>query len=214
MKEKDFLEFAKKYPVFTTKQVAAAIGDMNYSKVALSKATDKGLIRRLKRGCYTVHEDPVIYASHIYHPSYISLWYAFQYYGTTTQLPVNIEVMARRNEVVDNVLFIKTIEMWGYKQVDYNGYGIFMAELEKAIIDSIVTERVPVDEVRNAVVMCNMDTLERYSLRMPVSAIKKIGHVAETAGHPSDILYERIREDRNYTTYYAAEPGNRWRVKK
>ena len=213
MKEKDFLEFVGRMPVFTTKQVAAAIGDMNYSKVSLSKLVNKGSIRRLKRGYYTVHDDPVIYASHIYHPSYISLWYAFQHYGTTTQLPVKIEVMARRNESVEKIELIKTKALWGYKPVNYNGHKIFMADLEKAIIDAIDTERVPVDEVRNAIKTCDIAKLEKYALKMPSSTIKKVGFVAETAGHVLEKLFKRINGDRNYARYYAAEKGNRWKVR-
>lgn len=212
MKERDFMEFAERAPVFTTKQAAAAIGDMNYSKVSLSKLVNRGLIRRLKRGYYTAHDDPVIYASHIYHPSYISLWFAFQHYGTTTQLPVKIEVMARRSEIVERVEFIKTREMWGYGSVNYSGFKIFMADLEKAIIDAIDTERVPVDEIINAIKKANLDTLEKYALKMPVSTIKKIGYVAETAGYPLKKLYDKIKDDRNYARYYAAEKGNRWKV--
>lgn len=207
------LEFAERVPVFTTRQVAAAVGDMNYSKVSLSKLANKGRIRRLKRGYYTVHEDPVIYASHIYHPSYISLWYAFQHHGATTQLPARIEVMARKNETIENIDMIRSDNIWGYRPINYSGFRVFIADLEKAVIDAVETEKIPVDEVMNAVQKCNIAMLERYSLRMPASTVKKIGYVAETAGRPMEKLFERIRGDRNYTRYYAAEKGNRWRVK-
>jgi predicted transcriptional regulator of viral defense system len=214
MNEREFLEFARRTPVFTTKQIAAALGDRSYSWVFLNRMVERGLIRRLKRGYYTAHEDPVIYASHIYHPSYISLWYAFQHYGTTTQLPAKIEVMARKTEIIEKIELVRTKEMWGYGQVNYNGYQIFMADLEKAIIDAIETERVPVDEVVNAIEKANLKKLEEYALRMPVSVVKKIGYVAEMAGHPFEVLFERVKEDRNYARYYAAENGNRWRVNK
>lgn len=212
MKERDFLDFAERVPLFTTKQAAAAIGDMNYSKVSLNKLVNKGLVRRLKRGYYTAHEDPVIYASHIHHPSYISLWYAFQHYGTTTQLPVKIEVMARRNEIVEKIELIKTRELWGYKSINYDGFKIFVADLEKATIDAIDTERVPIDEVQNALEKCNHDTLEKYALKMPVSTIKKVGFVAETTGYLLEELLKRANKDRNYVRFYAAEKGNKWRV--
>ncbi|MDO9538047.1 MAG: type IV toxin-antitoxin system AbiEi family antitoxin domain-containing protein [Thermoplasmata archaeon] len=214
MKEKDLLEFAERVPVFTTKQIAAAVGDMNYSKVYLSKLASKGVIKRLKRGFYTVHEGPLIYASHIYHPSYISLWYAFQHHGTTTQLPARIEVMARKNEVIGNVELIRSGSIWGYRPINYNGFRIFIADLEKAIIDAIETERVPVDEVRNAIMKCDIARLEKYALKMPTSTIKKVGYVAEASGHFLELLHERIAGDRNYSRYYAAERGNRWRVTK
>lgn len=214
MKEKLILAMFDTAPVLTTKQLAAVIGDMNYTKVSLSKLVARGSITRLRRGIYTTHEDPVIYASHIFHPSYISLWYAFQHYGVTTQLPAKIEVMARRNEDLENIYFIKSKELWGYRQINYNGHRIFMADLEKAIIDAIETERIPVDEVLNAIGKADMKKLEDYALRMPLSSVKKIGYVAEMAGHPLEALFNRVKDDRNYARYYAAENGNRWRVKK
>ncbi len=179
----------------------------------MNKLVNRGQIQRIKRGFYTIHEDPVIYASHIHHPSYISLWYAFQHYGATTQLPVNIEVMSRRNEVLEKVELIRTRELWGYKPITYNGFRIFMADLEKAIIDAIDTERMPLDEIQNAIHMADPVVLERYALKMPVSTMKKIGYVAETAGFHLEALWKRVRDDRNYVRYYAAEKGNRWKVK-
>lgn len=214
MKEKQILALFDTAPVLTTKQLAAAIGDMNYTKVSLSKLVARGTVTRLRRGIYTIHEDPVIYASHIFHPSYISLWFAFQHHGATTQLPRRIEVMARRNEALKNVDLIKTKELWGYRQVNYRGQRIFMADLEKAIIDAIETERMPVDEVMNAIGKADLEKLVEYALRMPVTVMKKIGYVAEMAGHPLEVLFKRVKDDRNYAIYYAAENGNRWRVKK
>jgi predicted transcriptional regulator of viral defense system len=122
--------------------------------------------------------------------------------------------MARKTEIIEKIELVRTKEMWGYGQVNYNGYQIFMADLEKAIIDAIETERVPVDEVVNAIEKANLKKLEEYALRMPVNAMKKIGYVAEMAGHPFEVLFERVKDDRNYARYYAAENGNRWRVNK
>jgi predicted transcriptional regulator of viral defense system len=122
--------------------------------------------------------------------------------------------MARRAEVVEKIELVRTSEMWGYAQVNYNGYRIFMADLEKAIIDAIETERVPVDEIVNAIGKADLKKLEEYALRMPVSAMKRIGYVAEMAGYPLEALFESVKDDRNYARYYAADKGNRWRVKK
>ncbi len=212
MKEREFLEQVSRMPVFTAKQVSAMVGDKNYSKVYLYRLVDRGLIGRLKRGYYTVHDDPVIYASHIYHPSYISLWYAFQHYGTTTQLPKRIEVMTKRNDSMEEIEYIRTKHLWGYNSFNYNGFKVFMADLEKAVIDAVVTERVPVDEVQNAIMKCDLEKLEDYSLRLPLSTIKKVGYVAETAGEFMKGLYEHVKSDRNYVKYYAAEKANKWRV--
>jgi predicted transcriptional regulator of viral defense system len=213
MKEREFLDLVNSMPVFTTRQISAIIGDSRYAKVYLHRLLERKLIRRLKRGFYTVHDDPVIYATHIYYPSYISLWYAFQYHGTTTQLPRILEIMTHRKDSIQEMEFINTGYLWGYRAIRYSGFEVFMADLEKAIIDAVITERVPVDEVEAAIRQCDKEILEKYTLRTDLSTMKKIGYVTETTGHLMKEIYDRIKDDRNYVRFYAAKKKNRWRVK-
>ena len=213
MKEKEFLEFVSNIPVFTTKQISALIDDERYTKIYLHRLLKRKLIIKLKRGSYTVHDDPVIYASHIYYPSYISLLYAFQYHGTTTQLPKLIEVMTFRKDSIMNIEFIKTENLWGYQGLRYLDFRIFIADLEKAIIDAIVTERVPFDEIQRAIQGCDINKLEEYILRTNHSTIKKVGYVCEVSGYFLKNAFEVIRKDRNYVYFFGAKGKNRWRVK-
>ncbi|MFQ6106253.1 MAG: type IV toxin-antitoxin system AbiEi family antitoxin domain-containing protein [Thermoplasmata archaeon] len=212
MKEREFLELMGREPTITTRQVAAILGDQSYAKLYLHRLVKKGLIRRLRMGFYTVYDDPVVYATYVYHPSYISLWYAFHHHGTTTQLPRTIEVMTYRKGAIPQVEFIRTRELWGYHTIRYGDFKVFMADLEKAVIDAVTTERVPLDEIQAAVRECDTGRLEEYALGMGLSAMKKIGYVAETTGRFMESLYERVRHDRNYVRFFAAEKGNRWRV--
>lgn len=213
MKEREFLEFVSNMPVFTTKQVSALIGDKRYAKVYLHRLVKRKLINQLKRGFYTVFDDSVIYASHIYYPSYISIWYAFQHYGTTTQLPKLIEVMAYRKDSILDIEFIKTKDIWGYHSIRYGDFNIFIADLEKAIIDAVVSERVPLDEIQTAIQQCDLKKLEEYSLRTNLSTIKKIGYVSDTAGHFMKRAFDLVKGDRNYVHFFAAKGNNKWRVK-
>jgi len=212
MKEREFLDIVRKMPVFTTRQSSALIGSRDYAKVFLHRLARRGLIRRLVRGRYTVHEDPMAYSTHVYYPSYISLLNAFQYHGTTTQLPTMISVMASMNRTIEGVEYIRTRNMWGYRLVRYGDLEIFMADLEKAVIDAISTERVPLDEVQRAIGMCDIARLEVYALRLPASSIRRVGYVAETAGHYMNALFESVKDDRNYSRYRHAEAKNRWRL--
>ena len=213
MKEREFLELVSNMPVFTTKQTNAIIGDKRYTKVYLHRLMKRKLIIRLKRGFYTVHEDPIIYASHIYYPSYISIWYAFQHYGTTTQLPRFLEVMTHRNDSIQNIEFIKIRDLWGYHIIRYSGFEVFIADLEKAIIDAVVTERVPMDEIQAAIQQCEIDKLEEYTLRTDLSTMKKMGYISDATGHFMESIYDIVKKDRNYVNLFAVKGKNRWRVK-
>ena len=212
MKEREFFEYVKNMPVFTTKQISALIGE-DYAKVYLHRLIKRGRIIKLKRGYYTVHDDPVIFASHIYYPSYISLLYAFQHYGTTTQLPRLIDVMTCRKDSILEIEFIKIRYLWGYHTIRYRDFEIFIAELEKAIIDAVITERVPIDEIQNAIQRCDIKKLEEYTLRTNLSTMKKVGYVCELSGHFMKHAYQMVKKDRNYVTFFAVKGRNRWRLK-
>ncbi len=213
MKEKDFMEFAGRVPSFTTKQAAAFIGSMNYAKVFLSKLVAKGQVQRLARGYYTVHEDPVIYASSIIYPCYISNLYAFSHYGVTTQLPVRLEVVAPKNKLLEDVELIRSNTIWGFKQINYRGFRIFIALLEKAILDSILTQRVALSEIQNAIASADMLLLEEFALKLPVSDMKKVGYVVQSAGFMLEELHTKVRKDRNMVSYQRAKGPNVWRVR-
>jgi predicted transcriptional regulator of viral defense system len=213
MKEREIMKRVKAMPVFTAGQVSAWLGSRAYSKVYLHRLSERGLITRLKRGFYTVHDDPVIYASHMHFPSYISLLYAFQHHGTTTQLPRKLHVMARVKGTIGNVSFIKTGSMWGYKKTRYGDFEIFIADLEKAVIDSVVTGLVPPDEIKTAIEKCDKKRLEEYALKTDIAAMKRLGYLAEEAGVFLESVHEKIRNDRNYAVFPYVSGKNRWRVK-
>jgi len=212
MKEREFVEFAKGQPVVTAKQIAALIGDAAYAKLYIHRMLSRGVVRRLAKGIYTAHGDPAVYASHVRYPSYISLWFAFQYHGATTQMPKTVEVMARKAGSVDGVEFIRTKHFWGYGPTRYSGFQILIADLEKAIVDAVMTRRIPNDDIAAALEKCDRDRLEAYALRVDVSTAKRIGYVAETGGVFLARLHERVAGDRNYAHLGEPVAGNRWKV--
>jgi predicted transcriptional regulator of viral defense system len=212
MNEKAFLGIVSGLPVFTARQVGSLVG-AGYAKVYLHRLAARGSVHRLGRGFYTVHGDPMVWATHVWYPSYISLWHAFSHHGVTTQLPALIEVMAARNGSLRPVEFIRTRELWGYSAVTHGDFRIFMADLEKAVLDAIVTGRVPGDDIVAAIGKCDDGKLERYALKMDVATMKKTGYLAERAGMEMARLRKRILSDRNYVRLAGAKAGNGWRVK-
>jgi len=212
MNEKAFLGIVSGLPVFTARQVGSLVG-AGYSKTYLHRLAARGSVHRLGRGFYTVHDDPVVWATHVWYPSYISLWHAFSHHGATTQLPATIGVMAKRSGLLGNVEFIRTRELWGYSAVTHGDFRIFMADLEKAVLDAIATGRVPEDEIVEAISKCEAGRLERYALKMDVATMKKTGYLAERAGLELPRLRKRALRDRNYARLAGAKAGNGWRVK-
>ena len=212
MNEKAFLRLVEGLPVFTARQVGSLVG-AGYSKTYLHRLAGRGSVHRLGRGFYTVHEDPMVWATHIWYPSYISLWRAFSHHGVTTQLPAVVEVMAKKTGSLGAVVFMRTNEMWGYSAISYSDFRIFLADLEKAVLDAIATSRVPEDDIVAAIRKCESGKLERYALKMDVATMKKTGYLAERAGLELPRLRKRALRDRNYVQLAGAVAGNGWRVK-
>jgi len=121
--------------------------------------------------------------------------------------------MASRSGVLDGVEFIRSRHLWGYTSVRYGDFCIFMADLEKAVLDALSTGRVPPDVIAGAIGKCNPGKLENYVLRMDIGTQKKLGYIAEAGGLALEKLHRKICLDRNYVRLAGARTPNRWRVK-
>lgn len=187
------------YPVFTLEHVSALTGkDTDYIKVYLKRLERRGIVHSLQRNRYTVQEDPLIVSTSIIWPSYVSIWYALRYHGLTEQLPGTIDVLTtssksrRRIDFQGSTLLFTTIPsryLFGYTKIEVSGFNVFMADPEKAIIDSVVLRRISLSEVFD-VLKNNIDRLSsgriiEHCLRMKNrSAMKRIGWMLEELGIP------------------------------
>lgn len=160
-----------------------------YVCLYLHRLEKQGLIRRIEKGKYALRDaSPFVIASNIAFPSYISLWMAFHLHQLTTQLPLTIQViMSKQKKSLKfddyDVKFIKLTpkRIFGYgKQRTGIGY-IFIAEKEKAIIDSLYLGEGPdLDDIKNGLHECDIKKLEEYALRMNSKVlVQRLGYLME-----------------------------------
>jgi predicted transcriptional regulator of viral defense system len=115
---------------------------------ALSRLTDRGLARRLANGIYLnklVRDySPADFISVLRPDSYVSLEYALNHWGLSTQSPVALTCVTtgrpKEYEIPEFTITFRTISktlFWGFveKQTRYSRYRI--AEPEKALLDWI-----------------------------------------------------------------------------
>ncbi len=147
--------------IFTPNQISTLLDkSIESTRVLLSRLAKKGILSRVKRGHYCLPSTPVLSAaSNLYSPSYVSLWAAYDHYGTTTQSPRIIDVINTFKsgkiglslESGDYELrFIKTDEslIYGIEKVLLEGKTAFIAEKEKSVVDGLLfNEYVPLGEV-------------------------------------------------------------------
>jgi predicted transcriptional regulator of viral defense system len=147
--------------VFTTQQVATLLGaGVKTAAVALHRLVRDKVLVRVTRGRFCLPGTPVLsVASNIYPPSYVSLWSAFEYHGTTTQSPRVVDVVTTRfsgrlkvalEHGTYAIRFLKVGPsfIYGQGKVLIEGKAAFIADLERAMVDGLMYPgRVPVDEV-------------------------------------------------------------------
>jgi predicted transcriptional regulator of viral defense system len=129
-----------KTPVFTTNEIARI---SNLKKacaiVYIKRMIDKKLLFRVAKGFYSLQNDSFLYASYIIPNSYISFNSALYIRRAIDQIPTTIHVVVpkRVKKKVDGVTFIKMSKkaLFGFSIIEYKGYHIWVAEVEKALVD-------------------------------------------------------------------------------
>lgn len=154
------LQIVKKleeYPTFNIDTFANIIdNDKTYAKVFLNRLKNRGIVKQIQRNVYTVQEDPLIIASRIIWPSYISLWTAFRHHNLTEQIPNKISVITSRSKSRKNIqmmnttiIFEKIRPSWffGFSKIKIQDFEVFMAEPEKALIDAVLLKKISTAEI-------------------------------------------------------------------
>lgn len=180
----ELLNRLRSYPVFTLDTVCNINRkDTAYTKLYLNRLVKRGLIIRVQRGKYTVHEDPIIVATHITWPSYISLWHALRYHNLTEQIPENISVLTTSKKSLSRIelrgrsIVFTTIPakyLFGYSKILISGFDVFMADPEKAIVDSVALKKISLTEIFSII----ESEADRLSFRLIVDHVIRTGNIA------------------------------------
>ena len=188
MKSIELLKRFEHYPLFTENDVAKIVNKSpKYVRTLLYRLHKQRYIKRIEKGKYTVHEDPLIFSSYIAVPSYHSIWTALRYYNMTQQQPFGIFVMTpmpKQAIKLDNteIRFISTKHMFGYKKERYNDFDIFVANREKAIVDSLLF-KLPIQDIIQALedTEINCQRLAEYAKKTGnKSLMKRLGYLLES----------------------------------
>jgi len=206
MKVNDFLMKLRllKKPVFRMNDVSRILRkDEKYVRLFLERVAERGLLKRIERGKYAFEdENPLLTASNLIFPSYISFISALNYYGLTTQIPKTIFVVClqQKKEIKLNDCEIKFIKFnrkkfFGYKKEKINEKFLFIGETEKIIADSLFFPKYcPLSEVLFALENAELSTekLVFYSSKMSRVALKRLGYLMELANKDVSMLKDKI----------------------
>ena len=227
----NLIRLLTKYPVFNLKMLSEITEkSREYSKLVVFRLKKENLILEIEKNKYTINEDPIIIASNIIWPSYITGWSALRYHNLTEQLPQTISVASTRTRKKREIKFINTkIEFtklrpkyfFGYKKEGYGNFKIFIAEKEKALIDSALLKKVSFSEIydilKNNKKNVNFELFVNYLFKIKNKAlIKRFGYVMDFLGLD---YYKRLKKfiDYKYIKLDYSLAGNgkknkKWRI--
>jgi len=190
IKYRKVVESLRRKPVFGTEELHHGGIKKGYSKKLLYTLSKTGDIKRIERGKYTFLDDPVAIATHITHPSYISLWTAMSIRHLTDQIPFAVEVITTRKRFKNTIDFrgtkivfhkVPPAMMYGYENIIWKeSTRIMVAKPEKIIIDAVYTKSIPESEILEAVENSDIILLKKYSeLTGDIKIVEKINGLIE-----------------------------------
>jgi len=187
----------EKYATFNIDTISNLIDkDKTYAKVYLNRLKNKDVIKQIQRNVYTVQEDPLIIASRIIWPSYISLWAAFRYHDITEQIPNRISVVTTRAKSREKIQImnstivferIKPLWFFGFSKIRIKDFEVFMAEPEKALIDAVLLKKISTAEIysilEDNIKSISSKKIVDYILRTQNNALaKRFGWMLDSLG--------------------------------
>jgi len=195
------------YPTFNVNTVANIIEkDIPYTRLYVNRLKQRGLVHQLQRNVYTVQNDPLVIASRISWPSYISLWAALRYHNLTEQLPHTITVIttqmkSRREISLPNTRFIfehiRPLWFFGFAKITISDFEVFIAEPEKALIDALLLKRISASEIYSILQThlkdLSTEQLVKYILKTRNQALaKRFGWMLSSLGCQNAAKLEKM----------------------
>lgn len=230
MKKITLLKELEKYPIFNVKIISELIKKRKtYAKLIIFRLKKEGLIFEIERNKYTVYKDPILIASQITWPSYISIWTALKFYNMTEQLPQTIFVITTRhrrrkiNFLNNAILFIRVNPKYffGYSKKTYGDSIIFMANKEKTLIDSVLFKKISFSEI-SEIIKYNLkdidfNKLNKYLLKIEnKTIIKRFGWLLDRLGIDYYSKFEKYIDNKYIGLDYAmplkGSKNKKWKV--
>lgn len=196
MKAHEFLTVLKssKSAIFTVNDAARILKkNSGYSRLYLHRLKNRKMLFEVERGKYTLYNHPFVVASNMIFPAYVSFLAALSYHGLTTQAPRQLHVVSlrARNPLAYRGAMIRFVSFspkrfFGYKREGLGGSFAFVAEPEKAIVDSLFMPRYcPISESFGAIASkkISAELIASYGLRMGSGVVaKRLGYMLDAAG--------------------------------
>lgn len=175
-----------KLPVFRLADFCRVINKpKGIAAVYLNRMLRKGLVNHVKKGYYSITDDPFVTSSNIAENSYISFNSGLYLHGAVTQVPSRIQLVSQKRFSLPSAEFVvfPKDKIFGYSRKD----DIRVGELEKVVADCLYKQRCcNIHYLPDAIRRCNPEKLMGYAKRMNMATFKRVGYMLELAGYKLD----------------------------
>ena len=141
------MEFFKKTPVVTTRDIKLIInkyGRKNYTYLFIHNLIKNGRIKKVIKGFYTIHEDPIV-AVFCFKPAYIGLQDALSLHNLWEQESNIVIITAKKarsgiRRILDSNIIVHRINpkyLFGFELIKYEKFYIPVSDVEKTLIDFV-----------------------------------------------------------------------------
>jgi len=183
-------------------------------KSSLTRLVRQEKFYRLKANYYSLRkiENKFLFQK-LYPNTYIGLYSALEYYGTTTQRYNNLDLITQktlRNQNIENIEIdfhkMKNELFFGFKKIPFNNTEVFISNIEKTIIDcTIFSSKVYLSDINEFIRLnkeiLNLELILNYLQKIDSSTLnKRVGYLFELNGIDLNGLetnnkYERLNKN-------------------
>lgn len=169
-----------KRAVYSVQQLANLIRKpKRIAKVYLSRLVEKDLAKRVLRGKITFVDDDYVVATQLLEPSYVSLMSALLFHGLINQVPQQVECVSPKNSrryLEHGVTYHKIPPslFFGYEKYQKSNSYIFVADPEKAVIDGVYLDLLPVNILEDISDKLDKEKLKKFLSRFTGRGKKKL----------------------------------------
>jgi len=138
------MEFFKRTPVVSTRDVKLYLRQKGYSYLLLSNLVKRKAVKRITKSFYTIHDDPIV-SIFCFKPAYLGLQEALSIHNlweqesnvvivTSKKVRIGLREMLRSNVIVHRV---KPRYLFGFDLVKYGDFFVPVSDVEKTLLDFV-----------------------------------------------------------------------------
>ena len=190
---KKFLEHFAAVPAFTARDAKLFLSSLGasegYAQLFLSNMQKRGLARRIRKGVYSMGNDPAI-AGFAYSPSYHGLQDALSILGlwgqgTNTVLLTPLHIRAGEKEILGGKVLVRHISrkmFFGFGPARYFDKWILSSDVEKTLIDFVYFREPLADEALTEIKKrLDRKKLKGYLARCPKRLRERVNSILQSS---------------------------------